>query len=86
MNNYIPPVAYNVPTPPTPNVSLSQIPYTGFDFGPLGDSLYWLALVAFALSAAYLLLYYQGGVYAYLGTTLNKLGLKIDQIRGATLA
>jgi hypothetical protein len=55
---------------PTPYVSLSQIPYTGFDFGALGNSIYWLALVAFAGAAAYLVLYFQGGAVAVLG--LNK--------------
>lgn len=55
---------------PTPYVSLSQIPYTGLDFGALGNSIYWLALVAFAGAAAYLVLYFQGGAVAVLG--LNK--------------
>ena len=39
-------------------VSLSQIPYTGFDFGPLGNALYWLALLSFAAAGAYLVVYY----------------------------
>ncbi len=46
-----------------PSVSLSQIPYTGFDFGPIGDSIYWAALLAFALASAYLLVYYRGGAF-----------------------
>jgi hypothetical protein len=46
---------------PTTSVSLSQIPYTGFDFGTLGNSIYWMSLLALALSGAYLLVYYQGG-------------------------
>ena len=46
----------------TPFVSLTQIPYTGFDFGTFGNMVYWLALLAFALSAAYLVVYYQGGL------------------------
>jgi hypothetical protein len=29
-------------------VRLTQIPYTGFDFGPVGNSIYWLALFLFA--------------------------------------
>jgi hypothetical protein len=45
-----------------PSVSLSQIPYTGFDFGPVGNALYWLSLLAFAASGAYLLVYYKGGM------------------------
>ena len=45
----------------TPHVSLSQIPYTGFDFGTFGNAMYWMALMTFAVSAAYLVLYFQGG-------------------------
>jgi hypothetical protein len=36
---------------------LSQIPYTGLDLGPLGTAFYWLALIVFALAAAYLVLF-----------------------------
>ncbi len=39
-------------------ISLSQIPYTGFDFGPLGNALYWLSLLSFAAAGAYLVVYY----------------------------
>ena len=46
---------------PAPYVSLSQIPYTGFDFGPLGNALYWLSLLSFAVAGGYLLVYYKGG-------------------------
>jgi hypothetical protein len=45
----------------TPHVTLSQIPYTGFDFGTFGNAMYWAALMTFAVSAAYLVLYFQGG-------------------------
>lgn len=45
----------------TPYVSLSQIPYTGFDLGTLGNSIYWIGLLVFAISGAYLVLYYRGG-------------------------
>jgi hypothetical protein len=38
-------------------VSLTQIPYTGFDYGPMGDAIYWMSLLAFAIAAAYLVLY-----------------------------
>ncbi|MBI2613021.1 hypothetical protein HYW59_04435 [Candidatus Kaiserbacteria bacterium] len=44
-----------------PYVSLSQIPYTGFDLGTFGNAIYWIGLLAFALSGAYLILYYRGG-------------------------
>ena len=39
-------------------ISLSQIPYTGFDAGLLGNALYWLSLISFALAGAYLTVYY----------------------------
>ena len=39
-------------------VSLSQIPYTGFDAGLLGNALYWLSLISFAVAGAYLVVYY----------------------------
>ena len=48
---------------PKSGVSLSQIPYTGFDFGPVGNAIYWAALISFALAAAYLLVYYRGGAF-----------------------
>ena len=41
-----------------PYVSLTQIPYTGFDFGTLGNAMYWTGLVLFALGAGYLAVYY----------------------------
>jgi hypothetical protein len=44
--------------PPAPYVSLTQIPYTGFDFGTFGNAMYWAGLVTFALGAAYLAIYY----------------------------
>ncbi len=73
---------YNNPPPvynnPAPYVSLSQIPYTGFDFGTLGNSIYWLALVLFAGAAAYLVLYFQGGVMAFTG---NILGTKKTRVQ-----
>lgn len=43
-------------------VSLTQIPYTGFDLGTFGNAAYWAGLLSFALAAAYLVVYYQGGM------------------------
>ena len=40
-------------------VSLSQIPYTGIDWGTTGDAVAWLSVVGFAASAAYLLYYFR---------------------------
>jgi hypothetical protein len=51
-----------------PYVTLSQIPYTGFDFGPMGNAIYWASLLAFALSAAYLVIYFRGGSAALAGS------------------
>lgn len=54
---YTPPAqTYQAPT--TPYVALTQIPYTGFDFGPIGNALYWLSLIGFAVAGAYLMIYY----------------------------
>jgi hypothetical protein len=44
-----------------PYVSLTQIPYTGFDFGSFGNTIYWAVLASFALAASYLVVYYSGG-------------------------
>ena len=43
-----------------PYISLTQIPYTGIDFGSAGNALYWAALLAFALAGGYLLVYQTG--------------------------
>src|SRR3990167_1175446 len=53
-----PVVSYPSYYPSYPYLALSQIPYTGFDLGFLGNSLYFVALVAFALAAGYLIVYY----------------------------
>ena len=45
------------PAPPT-NISLDQIPYTGFDFGVIGNTLYWFAIALFAVGAGYMIVYY----------------------------
>ncbi|HEY4488779.1 MAG TPA: hypothetical protein VJB97_04640, partial [Candidatus Paceibacterota bacterium] len=41
-----------------PYVALTQIPYTGFDYGPVGNALYWLGILGFAVAAAYLVVYF----------------------------
>ncbi|QQG37821.1 MAG: hypothetical protein HYS26_04330 [Candidatus Kaiserbacteria bacterium] len=41
-----------------PSVSLSQIPYTGFDAGLLGNAAFYGSLLVFAAAGAYLALYY----------------------------
>jgi hypothetical protein len=62
----------------TPYVSLSQIPYTGFDFGPLGNALYWLSLLAFAAAGAYLLVYYKGGAAIFAGAATKRSSARIQ--------
>lgn len=56
------PVSYVYPpstyTYPNYNyVSLAQIPYTGFDFGPFGNAAYWCAIILLAAAGAYLIVY-----------------------------
>ena len=38
-------------------VSLSQIPYTGLDLGPVGTVVYWITLILICLAAAYLIIF-----------------------------
>ncbi|HEY4522651.1 MAG TPA: hypothetical protein VJH91_03405 [Candidatus Paceibacterota bacterium] len=65
---YIPQPTY---TPPAPYVSLNQIPYTGLDFGILGNAIYWMSLLAFAIAGAYLAIYYKGGAFALASSTVS---------------
>lgn len=46
---------------PTTYVTLAQVPYTGFDFGTVGNSLYWLAMILIAMMGAYLIVYSHSG-------------------------
>ncbi|MFZ2886309.1 MAG: hypothetical protein WA021_00640 [Minisyncoccia bacterium] len=50
----------NYYTAQVPYVTLSQIPYTGFDFGTFGNAMYWTTLIALAVMMAYLLVYLSG--------------------------
>jgi len=59
-------------------ISLSQIPYTGFDAGLLGNALYWLSLISFAVAGAYLTVYYlprnvfgTGRSFAFVGGSMR---------------
>lgn len=58
---YLPPVIG------APYISLTQIPYTGFDFGPIGNAMYWLGMIATAMAGAYLVLYYRRNAFAIAG-------------------
>ncbi len=57
-----------------PYVSLSQIPYTGFDLGTFGNAIYWVGLITFALASAYLVLYYRGGAAVFAGPLFGSTG------------
>ena len=77
-SNYVAPyVTPTVYATSYPEVSLSQIPYTGFDFGSFGDSIYYALLAALGIAAAYLLAYYAGA-----GSLVRKVALKLDTVRG----
>src|SRR3989344_1963748 len=74
---YQPTPSYNPPPAPRPvsmqqqpYVTLSQIPYTGLDLGPIGTALYWSFLVLWTLFMAYLIVYKR--VQAKLVNGLNK--------------
>lgn len=47
---------------PTTYVTLTQMPYTGFDFGTFGNSLYWLGIILAALLGAYAIVYSHSGM------------------------
>ena len=57
-----------------PHISLSQIPYTGFDLGPIGNAMYWLALATFAIAGAYLVVYYLPSYNTFAFATTRKSG------------
>lgn len=43
--------------PQTPYVTLSSLPYTGLELGPVGEVLYWSFLIFWCLAIAYLIVY-----------------------------
>ena len=43
-----------VPPPQTPYITLSAVPYTGLDLGPVGTAVYWAFLMLWCVLAAYL--------------------------------
>jgi hypothetical protein len=47
--NYVPPV------PNIPYITLSAVPYTGLELGPVGTAIYWSFLILWCLVAAYLI-------------------------------
>ncbi len=80
-------------TQPLAYLYLSQIPYTGLDLGPVGTTLYWLALIGWSLALAYLILF--GAVpFAYgharrfgerISATLNNAQKSEDKIASVAL-
>jgi hypothetical protein len=64
-----------------PYVSLSQVPYTGLELGPVGTALYWSFLVLWCLVAAYLIV-----VKRVQNTLLSKLNVFLFGEPGATQA
>ena len=68
--SYVAPIAavYSAPAvaaaAAAPYVALTQIPYTGFDFGTFGNAMYWALLALFAVAISYLVLYFRGGAFA----------------------
>jgi hypothetical protein len=73
---------YYTPAPvyTNPSVSLTQIPYTGFDFGPFGNAMYWLSLLAFAAAGAYLLVYFSGNAMSFATAGLGKVKVSSNRI------
>jgi len=56
INTYVPPPVYPpIYQNPAPYVTLSAVPYTGLDLGPVGTVIYWSFLVLWSLFAAYLI-------------------------------
>jgi hypothetical protein len=60
---------------------LSQVPYTGLDLGPVGTALYWLALIAWSVAAAYLVLFL--GV-PYANRSVRLLGVRVSDALNAS--
>ncbi|MBI5644589.1 hypothetical protein HY970_00660 [Candidatus Kaiserbacteria bacterium] len=73
---------YSSVAPQAPYVSLSQIPYTGFDFGPVGNAIYWTALISLAAGGAYLMIFYRGGVLALASSMI---GARKNEMPSATI-
>jgi Spt5 C-terminal nonapeptide repeat binding Spt4 len=53
-------------------VSLAQVPYTGFDLGPLGTAIYALALLAWSVFAGYMVFFYRGGIQNVIAALFGK--------------
>ena len=79
------PVVYNTPT--TPYVTLSQVPYTGLELGPVGTALYWGFLILWCFLIAYLLVVkrVQTSIYRSLNTFLFGSPVAKQSVRSAEM-
>jgi len=61
-NYYTPTYTYSYVQPSyvQPYVYLDKLPYTGFDYGAFGNSLYWAVLMSLAVVGSYLMFYVFG--------------------------
>ncbi|OGG62721.1 hypothetical protein A3C19_03405 [Candidatus Kaiserbacteria bacterium RIFCSPHIGHO2_02_FULL_54_22] len=59
---------------------LSQIPYTGLELGPIGTTLYWLALIGWALALAYLVLF---GAVPFASRSARSFGTRVSNALNA---
>ncbi|HWO07280.1 MAG TPA: hypothetical protein VNM40_01695 [Candidatus Paceibacterota bacterium] len=80
------PYTYYGYTQPASYVLLTQIPYTGFDFGPVGNAIYWFSLVMLAIFGAYLLVYQSGfralATIPIVGETIQAGKMHMSMVRG----
>jgi len=58
-------------------IYLSQIPYTGLDLGPLGTTLYWIALIGWSLALAYVVLF---NAVPFAGRTARTFGERVSLV------
>ena len=58
-------------------VSLSQIPYTGLDLGPVGTVVYWITLILICLAAAYLIIF---NLVPFVYRRLTSFGSGVSQV------
>lgn len=56
-NTYVTVSGYYVP--------LNHIPYTGFDLGPVGNTVYWFVLAFFAVAAGYSMVYFMPKYFSF---------------------
>lgn len=65
----------HVNSQPLAYLYLSQIPQTGLDLGPIGTIVYWLVLIGFACTLAYLMLF---SIVPSVGRSLRNFGSRVS--------